>query len=200
MDYVSAGGWGFLTAGIVAGIGIVAFFIVGFPLIRKIGDNLFSFYTPSDDSSKIMPEYSIAEARVNAGKYDEAIDEYRKVTEKHPEDMYPHLRIADIALKHLHDPAMAEAELQASLAKAKGEDSAALAAGRLADLYHLTLQDPARALEVMKQLREKIPRTKQAGLAEQRIATLEGIIQRGEPVPEAPGKIVPRASRFKLTD
>src|ERR1035438_707317 len=111
MDFVSAGGWGFITAGIIAGLGIVAFFIVGFPLLRKIADQAFSFYTPSDDSSKIMPEYSVAEARVNTGKYPEAIEEYRKVITKHPDDMYPHLRIADIALKHLQDAKTAETEL-----------------------------------------------------------------------------------------
>src|SRR5580704_7540758 len=114
--------------------------------------------------------------------------------------MYPHLRIADIALKHLHDMQTAEVELLASLEKAKGADSAALVAGRLADLYQLTLHEPGRALEVMKQLLEKIPGTKQAKLAEERIGILEGIIQKGELLSEKPGKIVPRPSRFKLTE
>ena len=189
MDFVSGGGWGFITAGIVAGLGIVAFLIIGFPLLRRIVDSIFSFYTPSDDSSQITPEYSVAEARVNTGKYPEAIEEYRKVIARHPDDMYPHLRIADIALKHLEDARTAELNLQEALAKAKGEDSSALAAGRLADLYQLTLHDPARALEVMKQLREKIPGTRQAKLAEERITILEEIVHRGEPLPESPGKI-----------
>ena len=197
MDFVSGGGWGFITAGIVAGLGILAFFIVGYPLLRKIVDHSFS---PSDDSSKITPEYSVAEARVNTGKYPEAIEEYRKVILKHPDDMYPHLRIADIALKHLQDAKIAETELQEALAKAKGEDSAALAAGRLADLYQLTLHEPARALEVMKQLREKIPGSKQARLAEERIANLEGIVHRAEPLVRPPDKLASRPSRFKLTD
>src|ERR1700683_5169515 len=124
MDFVGGAGSAFITVGIVAGLGIVAFLIVGFPLLRKISENLFSFYGSSDDSTQIIPEYSIAEARVNTGKYSEAIEEYRKVIAKHPDDMYPHLRIADIALKHLQDPETAEVELRASLAKAKGEDSA----------------------------------------------------------------------------
>jgi len=200
MDYVSGAGSAFITVGIVAGLGIVAFLIFGFPLLRKISENLFSFYGSSDDSTQITPEYSIAEARVNTGKYSEGIEEYRKVIAKHPDDMYPHLRIADIALKHLQDAQTAEVELQAALTKAKREDSAALAAGRLADLYQHTLHDPARALDVMKQLLEKIPGTKQANLAEQRIAILERIVHRGEPLPESPGKIAARPSRFKLSD
>jgi len=200
MDYVGAGGSAFITVGIVAGLGIVAFLIIGFPLLRKISENLFSFYGPSDDSTQIIPEYSIAEARVNTGKYSEAIEEYRKVIAKHPNDMYPHLRIADIALKYLQDARTAEAELLVAFAKASGEDSSALAAGRLADLYQFTVHDPIRALEVMKQLREKIPETKQAKLAEQRIMILEGIVHHGETLPETPGKIAARPSRFKLSD
>ena len=200
MDFVSGGGWGFITAGIVAGVGILAFLIIGFPLLRKIAEHTFSFYTPSDDSSQITPEYSVAEARVNTGKYAEAIEEYRKVIIRHPDDMYPHLRIADIALKHLQDAETAEVELQVALAKAGGEDSSALAAGRLADLYQLTLHDPGRALDVMKQLREKIPGTKQAKLAEERIVILEGIVHRAEPLAKSPDKIANTPSRFKLTE
>jgi len=200
MDFVSGAGSAMITVGIIGAIGIVAFLIVGFPLLRKISENLFSFYGPSDDSTQITPEYSIAEARVNTGKYSEAIEEYRKVIARHPDDMYPHLRIADIALKYLQDAKTAEAELQAALAKAIGEDSSALAAGRLADLYQLTLHDPARALDVMKQLREKIPGTKQAKLAEQRIMILEGIVHRAEPLAKSPDKIANTPSRFKLTD
>jgi tetratricopeptide (TPR) repeat protein len=200
MDFVGGAGPAFITVGIVAGLGIVAFLIIGFPLLRRISENLFSFYGSSDDSTQITPEYSIAEARVNTGKYPEAIEEYRKVIAKHPDDMYPHLRIADIALKHLQDAQTAEVELQAALAKAKGEDSAALAAGRLADLYQGTLHDPARALEVMQQLLVKIPGTKQAKLAEERIVILEGVVHATEPVSGSPGKIAARPSRFKLSD
>ena len=200
MDFVGGAGSAMITVGFVALLGIVAFFIIGIPLIRKISEHTFSFYSPSDDSSKVMPEYSVAEARVNTGKYLEAIEEYRKVIVKHPDDMYPHLRIADIALKHLQDAPTAEMELQVALVKAKGEDSTALAAGRLADLYQLTLQNPARALEVMKQLQERIPDAKQTKLAEERIAILEKIVLQGEAVPEPPQKIAHKPSRFKMTD
>jgi tetratricopeptide (TPR) repeat protein len=180
--------------------GFILFYLFGWPMIQHVGDRFGTLYTGNDENFQISPEYSVAEARVQAGKYQEAIDEYREVILKHPDDMYPHLRIADIALKHLQDANIAELDLMTALAKAKGADSSALAAGRLADLYQLTLHDPHRALEVMKQLHEKIPGTKQAKLAEERIAILEKIVIQGEPLPEAPGKIAPKPSRFKLTD
>jgi hypothetical protein len=95
---------------------------------------------------------------------------------------------------------LAELELLSALGKARGEDSTALAAGQLADLYQLMLQDPARALDVMKQLREKIPGTKQAALAEERIAVLETIVRDGVPLPKAPDKISNRPSRYKMSE
>lgn len=155
---------------------------------------------PSDSNFRIMPEYSLAEARVKKGKYQEAIDEYRKVIAEHPDDIYPHLRIADLALNHLNDVKLAELELMSAFAKAKGEDTTALAAGRLADFYQHTLQEPARALDVMKQLREKIPNTKQAKLAEERIAALEKFSCGGTPPPKSPDKVSVRPSRYKMPE
>ena len=180
--------------------GVVLFLLFGHSFLNRIADPFARLYVPGDENFRIAPEYSIPEARVNAGKYAQAIEEYRKVIVEHPEDIYPHLRIADIALKHLQDVKIAELDLMTAVAKATGEDSAAMAAGRLADLYQLILHEPARALQVMKQLCEKIPGTKQAKLAEERIATLEEIVQHGEPLPKSPDKLASRPSRFKLTD
>jgi tetratricopeptide (TPR) repeat protein len=178
---------------------LILFALFGWPLLVSIGERIGNaFYMPSDTNFQITPEYSTAEARVKSGKYPEAVDEYRKVIAEYTEDIYPHLRIAELALKHLNDHGLAELELLSALGKAQGVDSTALAAGRLADLYQNTLQDPARALEVMKQLREKIPGSKQAKLAEERITVLESIAHNGVPLPKSPDKIAHRLSRFKM--
>jgi outer membrane protein assembly factor BamD (BamD/ComL family) len=180
--------------------GIVAFFIFGLPVLHMIGRKSAGLFMPSDTDIRIDPEYSLAEARVNEGKYQEAVDEYRKIIVEHPTDIYPHLRVADLMLKHFNDAKTAELELLSAFTKANGEYTTTLAAGRLSDLYQLALHDPARALEVMKQLCERIPGTKQAKLAEERIAILEEIIQHGEPLPKPPEKLASRPSRFKLSD
>jgi len=194
---------GFSVALIFAGpiYGLVLFFLFGYPILEKLGFHVSLMFWPDDSQFRIMPEHSVAEARVNQGQYQEAIDEYRKVIARHPDDIYSHLRIADLALKHLNDVKLAELELQSALGKAIGEDTTALAAGRLADLYQHTLHDAGRALEVMKQLREEIPGTKQAKLAEERIALLERLV-RGEELPPAnpPSKIAIRPSRYKMPE
>jgi len=187
---------------VIAGViyGVVLWVLFGIPWIRRVGNAAATFYTGDDSQIRIVAEYSVAEARVAVGKYQEAVDEYRTVIAEHPDDIYPHLRIAELALSHLNDLSLAELELLSALAKAKGNDSTALAAGRLADLYQLTLQDPARALEVMKQLRGKIPGTKQAQLAEERITALERIAAGTARLPTTPDKITPRPSRYKMSE
>jgi hypothetical protein len=181
--------------------GLIMFVLLGRPLLESLGERAGNaLFVPDDKHFRIMPEYSLAEARVSEGKYQEAVDEYRKVIIEHPDDIYPHLRIAELALKHLNDLKLAELELLSALGKTKGQDSTALAAGRLADFYQLTLQDPARALEVMKQLREKIPGTKQAMLAEERIAVLEAVVHDGVVPPKPADKLTNRPSRYKMTE
>ena len=181
--------------------GLVLFALFGWSFLAAIGERIGnSLYMPSDENFQISPEYSVAEARARVGKYQEAIDEYRKVILEYPDDIYPHLRIAEFAVKHLNDLKLAELELLSALGKAKGVDSTALAAGRLADFYQHELQDPARALEVMKQVREKIPGTRQAKLAEERIRVLESIAHDGVPLPKRTDKIANSPSRFKMSD
>lgn len=180
--------------------GMLLFALFGRSFIRSVANRFEQLFWPQDSNFRIMPEYSLAEAQVKKGKYQEAIDEYRKVIVEHSDDIYPHLRIADLALHHLNDVKLAELELMSAFAKAKGEDTTALAAGRLADFCQHTLHDPARALEVMKQLREKIPNTKQAKLAEERIAVLEGIARGVAPAPTTPDKISIRPSRYKMPE
>jgi tetratricopeptide (TPR) repeat protein len=180
--------------------GVFLFLLFGRSTITKIADQFTGLYWPDDSHFRVMPEYSVAEARVKQGQYAAAVEEFQKVIVQYPDDVYAHLRIAELAVEHLHDLKLAELELISAVSKAEGKDTTALAAGRLADFYQTTLQDPARALAVMKQLRKKIPGTKQAKLAEERIAALERISQGVPPQPKTPEKISLRRSRYRMTD
>ncbi len=176
---------------IVAGLGLYGLFLFvlcGIPIISGVANRFAGLFWPDDTELRIVPEYSIAEARVKEGKYEEAIEEYRTVILQHPADVYPHLRIAELALDHLHDAKLAELELQSAVNKAAGGETAVLAAGRLADFYQQTQPDPKRALEVMKQLRKKLEGSKHVKLIDERIATLERLAG-GYRVPKPPAKI-----------
>jgi hypothetical protein len=171
--------------------GLVIFALFGIPFLQRMGGAVSRLFDPTDAQFRITPEYSVAEARAKVGRYQEAIDEYRKVIAEHPDDVYPHVRIADLAVTHLGDIKLGEVELLAAFAKAEGEDTVGLVANRLADLYQNNFQDPARALQVMEQLCAKLPGTNAAARADERIRTLREFVA-GREQPQKPSKIAHR--------
>jgi len=185
---MQAGGSAFEIVGGLVLYGLFLFVLCGIPTISRVANRFAGLYWPDDSEFRIVPEYSMAEARVKEGKYEEAIEEYRTVILQHPADVYPHLRLAELALDHLHDANLAELELQSAVGKAAGGETAVLAAGRLADFYQQTQLDPKRALEVMKQLRKELEGSKHVKLVNERIATLERLAG-GYRMPKPPAKI-----------
>src|SRR5438876_10832316 len=127
--------------------GFLLFALFGPSTITKVANHFMGLYWPDDSKFRVVPEYSIAEARVKQGRYAEAIDEYRKVIEQFPDDVYAHVRVAELFVERFNDPKSAEIELLAAVEKAKVEDAFAFGAQRLADLYQYSLQEPRRAYE-----------------------------------------------------
>lgn len=187
-------GLSLLTPFVLVFYGGILFLLFGIPLLQKAGEKAAGLYLPDDSHFRIVPEYSTAEARVKVGRYADAVDEYRKVIAQYPNDIYPHMRIAELALNHLRDVRLAELELLTAFAKASAEDATVLAAGRLADLYQHTLHESARAIDVMRQLQARLPATKHVLGAQQRIDALEQL-KAGHTPPSVPAKIA-----FKPTD
>ena len=199
--FLFAGSNGHLDAGgqvvgllLAAVYGLILFALFGFSMIRRVAERFGTLYEPGDKHFRIVPEYSTAEARVKVGRYAEAVEEYRQVIAQHPEDVYAHIRIAELAVERLNDVKLAELELMSAYAKATTEDATVMAAGRLADLYQNTLQNPTQAIAVMRQLQSRLPETKHVLGAQQRIDALERV-KAGHTVPAVPAKIA-----FRPTD
>lgn len=192
------------TAGQLVGLllamvyGLILFGLFGFSVIRRFAERFGALYEPDDKHFRIMPEYSTAEARVKDGRYEQAIEEFRKVIAQHPGDIYAHLRIAQLAVEKLNDLALAEMELMSAVAKASTEDSVVMAHHRLADFYEHTRHDGARAIAVMRQLQARLPSTKHRLGAQQRIDALGEASN--EPPQAVPSKISPRSSRYKIPE
>ena len=179
--------------------GLILFLLFGIPFIRRIGEKVSQLYEPADENFPVVPEYSVAEARAKEGKYQEAVDEYRKVITEHPADVYAHVRIAELATEHLHDLKLAETELLAAQAKAVQEDAMALTAHRLADLYQHQLNSPQRGLDVLLSVRGRLTSAKQVKLMEERIGFLRRLVD-GHQVPQPPKNIPLRKSRYRMHD
>jgi len=70
-----AAGSGIVLPIIGAFYGLILFLLFGFPLLQRAGDTASRLFVPDDAHFRIVPEYSVAEARVKEGKYQEAIHE-----------------------------------------------------------------------------------------------------------------------------
>ena len=157
----------------VAFTGMLWFPFVGLPAIAWLGEKAGSLYAPSDTAFEVRPQYSIAETRVNQGRYVEAIAAFRADSDKFPAETYPHIRIAELQLEKLHDADAALAELHAALRKARTEDGFVLVASRLAEWLVQLKQDRAGAVAVLQQIEARYPGTKHARSARERIARLQ---------------------------
>jgi tetratricopeptide (TPR) repeat protein len=162
--------------------------LFGLPLVKRAGEKAAAIYFGDESAMRVMPEYSVAQARLKEGRYLEAVAEYQKVIEQFPQDIHAHLQIAEIAVEKLNNFGLAELELRSALAKATTPDAVAMAAHRLADFYQLKLQQSSRAIEVMEQLQTRLPETKHALGAKQRIDLMK----------ESAGREAPLASPMKI--
>ena len=137
--------------------------VLGPPYIRKAANYFTGLYWPDDSHFPVLPEYSVAEA----------IEEYHKVVAQFPDDIYAHVRAAELFVERFNDPRSAEIELLAAVEKAKVEDAFAFGAQRLADLYQYSLQEPRRAFETLAMIPQRYPNSKRAKAASQRMKALE---------------------------
>ncbi len=170
LNYGSA----FIIAGMVGVIGIIWAIAIGFPLVARLGEKLGQLYVPSDKNFRVRPEFSIAESRAKAGRYVEAIEQFRKDSLQFPDETMPHIRIAELLLEHTGNSNAAAAELRAALPKARSADAFVLISNRLADL---ALANPEHGRDVatvfLDGIRRRYPNTKHAKAAAGRIAGLE---------------------------
>jgi len=174
--------------GLAGGYGVVLFLLFGWSFMQRVVEKFGNIYMPSDKYIRVMPEYSLAEARRKVGDYAGAVAEYRQVIARWPADVFAHVQIAEIAGAQLHDLQLAELELLSATAKAAAEDTIALTHNRLADFYQFQRQDLPRAVAVIEQLRAKLPGTQAAQRAVDRLAALNKILAGDLPVP-VPAKI-----------
>ena len=131
-----------------------------------------ALWMPSDSSFEVRPQYSIAEARIREGRYAEAIEAFRDYAVQYPEEIIPHMRIADLQIERFGNAEAAIAELKAAIPKAKGADAVSFLNHRLADLYLQHRKDRSAALECLRDIQRHYPKTRQAKTALERAERL----------------------------
>ncbi len=160
--------------GIIAGLGMIGVLGVLWagPLATAVGGATGGLWLPSDDNFEVRPQYSIAEARLREGQYEEAIEVYRKYMELYPNEVTPHLRIADLQLVPFNNPDAAMEELKQAIHKSQTVETFSQIHFRLAELYVTHGNRVSDALHSMREIQRCYPKTKQASVALERAGNL----------------------------
>lgn len=87
---------------------IIGAMIVAFPAAELLARPIMGFYYPTE-SGPPPPNFSIPEARVKQGRYEDAMQEYAAIAAKYPTAMLAYAGMIEVAFKHLHDQARADA-------------------------------------------------------------------------------------------
>ncbi|MBA4388300.1 MAG: hypothetical protein C0404_09990 [Verrucomicrobia bacterium] len=76
---------------------IAAAIILGPQVTRLIVEPAGSIFMPDESFDKPQPIYSIPDRKRAVGLYEEAMEEYRKIADNHPEELKPHISMIQIA-------------------------------------------------------------------------------------------------------
>ena len=150
---------------------IVIAVLIAPPIARMCGEKVAGglFYP---DKGRMMKECSRARSLAAQGKFEQAIEEYRRALEKEPDNVRLRMDIAEIYSREMKDFRRAVAELEECLNIRLGENQGTSVLNRIADIYETDLRDPDAAVEAPSRITRKWPLTVSAERAEQR---MEGI-------------------------
>ncbi len=157
----------YLAVGLIVG----GFFItVGLPWL---GDRIGSaFY--SDESEMEKDIRAAAIAALNRGDYEDAIDEFRALSQQEPDDHGHIVEIARIYHEKLNNPDAAISTYEQSLAAREWpEDDEAFFLFRLSDLYLNQYQDFGKVRQLLESVLEKYPETRHSANATHKLHELE---------------------------
>jgi hypothetical protein len=87
---------------------IVGSCIVAFPLAELFARPLMSLYWPTG-SGPAQPNFSIPEAHVKQGRYEQAMIEYEAIAQQKPDELRAYLGMVEVAFRDLKDPERAAA-------------------------------------------------------------------------------------------
>jgi tetratricopeptide (TPR) repeat protein len=151
---------------------VVAVFIAP-PLAGFLGEKLVAPLI-GERGAKITRDYSKARSLAAQGKFEEAIEEFRRGLENDPENVMLRMEIAEIHGREMKDFRQAISELEECLKLPLGETQGASILNRIADLYETNLGEVEAAIATLTRIIENWPSTKLAWRDQQRI---EGIRQ-----------------------
>jgi hypothetical protein len=164
----------------------IGILILGLPLAIVIGyfartwlaNQFMGLLVPDDNDYRVEPQYSIAKARIAAGRFEDAIQEYRNAMSLYPNDLNVHFHIAEVYVNHLHEPLDALQELDFGQRRTRDPERKADFVSRKAEIHLLNRRDPGNAALEIENFLAQHPKAKASILLNEKLKqireTLEG--------------------------
>lgn len=172
-DVLPGLGWELTSPIIVAAYWLVVAVLVTPPLSRFFSEKAMGtlFGTREGKASR---DYSRAKSLAAQGRFEEAIEEFRRGLEKEPDNIMLRLEIAEIYSREMNDFHGAISELEECLKLKLGPTQGASILNRMADIYETNLGDMDAAVGALRTIQKTWPETKLAQRAQERIKAIEG--------------------------
>jgi tetratricopeptide (TPR) repeat protein len=158
--------------GLVVVVGVAAGALLAFSFVPQVAEGIGNmFYQPNEPIEK--NPHAGALGAIAQGDYEKAVEEYRKVYEKNPDDTLALSEMARLYCDKLHDPAPAAQLLEGALQRELLPEDAAFLCSRLADVYWTHQHDVGGARALLLQVIETMPNTRHAANASHRLQEIE---------------------------
>jgi len=127
-------------------LGLPIAVVVGYFARNWLANKFFNLlWWESDDNYRVEPQYSIARARIAAGRFEDAIQEFRNAMALYPDDLNVHFHIADVYAEHLKQPLDALQELDFGQRRTRDPERMAQFVQRKAQIHLRNRRDPGNA-------------------------------------------------------
>ena len=148
----------FLFFGILI-LGLPVAVVVGYLARNWIANQFVNLlWMDGDANYRVEPQYSIAKARIAAGRFEDAIQEYRNAMSLYPNDLNVHFYIADVFANHLQQPLDALAELDFGQRRTRDPEKMAKFVARKAEIHLEKRRDPGNAALEIETILAQFPK------------------------------------------
>jgi len=165
------------TRMVVYGLGLLLFFLGLAALIAYDVSQLLAHRAQqalfNDEGAPVSAEYEHAEELAKDGKYLEAIQAMRDYLAAYPREQYVALRIAEIYEENLFNPLAAALEYEEVLTKALPPERWGWAAIHLANLYSGKMNQPEKAVALLRRIDAEYGQTSAAKKARDRLTQID---------------------------
>ena len=165
---------------VILGLVAVTAIIVCVTLLPIVGEFLGSFmFTPNQKIER--SPHADALAKLNAGDFEGAVEEYKEVFENDPQDIHAASEVVRIYCDKLGDSESAGAFLAEALAVSdRTPEEAAFLSQRLVDVCWNYQRDAIRARAILIKIAEDMPETREAANALHRLQEIDRALNESE--------------------